>query len=749
MLTALQLLLAIALQPAEKLAAQYPGSRTLRSADGQHLVHASGFLFETGARGPEQAARSFLAQHGAAFGVAGGQELLLAGAPAAGEPGAVRFRRAIAGLPVFGGDLVVGVDAQGRVFVVNSGRVAARASGRHALGNAAARAAATASVLRASGRAGSATVTAGWRAFGDAMRAVYRVDFIAHDPPGDWRVYVDGESGKPLFRENLRDYASAQGRVLEVSPVETAAALCPVSGETRTTCASPVTVTLPNLATGANLAGTQTTVYNCGGADAPDAAVGVPGPCTPVPAVGSAFNFSLDTTYSSATDGFAAAMAYYHLDKHVSFLKRLDPTLPPASATQTGSSRAVRGSLPALVNAHQGGVPLENAFYSGLLDAMVFGQGAAADYTYDATVMYHELTHGAVFAWGGFDLDVDALGAVFEPKGLNEGTADAMAVSETGRSAMGTFLGGTETPPRPYIRDMDDPAASRTCQGDLVPGTTRVSGLSGEEHQDGEIWNGFYWEVYQGLKTAGLKGCNGTCEAGPAIQYKTMQLAGGTIPTFASYWQTFKSAATALFPSQPAVATYIDCVAKRRKLDKCDRTVPVFAGESKVQFVQLQFSPFQVTLQANGATQFAVCSGEDRESVAYWRKGEPVKLSADQHGAPIVTAADFGTIFRQPCSGTPASFNIPTSGTWYVLLESADGNVFRLDANATGIAARPTSVAAPTCALPSLQTTPPPGGGGGGCSSPGVAGLPALATALAGLLRRRRKSARPGLSARS
>src|SRR6266478_1799920 len=176
MLAIFPLLLAIALHPAERFAAQYPGSRTLLSADGQHLVHASGFLAETGARGPEQAARSFLSQHGAAFGVAGGQELLLAGAPAARETGAVRFRRAIAGLPVFGGDLVVGVDARGRVFVVNSGRVAAGTIGRHALENAAARAAATASVLRAPGRAGPATVTIGWRAFGSAMRAVYRVD---------------------------------------------------------------------------------------------------------------------------------------------------------------------------------------------------------------------------------------------------------------------------------------------------------------------------------------------------------------------------------------------------------------------------------------------------------------------------------------------------------------------------------------------------------------------------------------------
>ena len=57
------------------------------------------------------------------------------------------------------------------------------------------------------------------------------------------------------------------------------------------------------------------------------------------------------------------------------------------------------------------------------------------------------------------------------------------------------------------------------------------------------------------------------------------------------------------------MATYVDCVAKRRKLDQCDRTVPVHAGETKVQFIRLRFSPFQFVLPAIGATQFAVCSG--------------------------------------------------------------------------------------------------------------------------------------------
>src|SRR5436190_646871 len=80
------------------------------------------------------------------------------------------------------------------------------------------------------GGIGPARVESGWHSLGAMTRAVYRVDFVAREPAGDWRVMVDGESGAPLFRLDLRAYASAAGSAFEVSPVETTADLCPVSG---------------------------------------------------------------------------------------------------------------------------------------------------------------------------------------------------------------------------------------------------------------------------------------------------------------------------------------------------------------------------------------------------------------------------------------------------------------------------------------------------------------------------------------
>lgn len=721
------LLSILAATPVERFARAFPGSERIATGDGTRLLHASGFLAAPAAAGPVEAARAFLASEGAAFGVSPAQELVLRGAPLAGRPEAVRFERRVGGLPVFGGDLVVGVDGGNRVFAVNAADVPAAAAGRHAIGEAAARAAALASFPGGARGAGPAAVTPGWRRLLSSLRAVYRVDFVAAQPPGDWRIFVDGETATPLFREDLRAYATAPGTAYEVSPTETAAAACAPSGGGLSFCASPVAATLNNLvaAPPTTLVGTQAAVYDCKGADAPTSPANVPGPCAPVSSASGAFSFPADGTFTLKTDDFAAAMAYYHLDRHVSFFKALDATLPG------GTARALNGSLPGLVNAFEAGAPLENAYYSGGLDAMVFGQGATADYAYDATVIYHEFTHGVVAAWGGYNIDIDAQGGLDEPAAVNEGTADAMAASETGRSTIGSFITSTAAPAAPYLRDMDDPTATRTCRGDgtvvIQFGASAVNGLDGEVHDDGEIWNGFYWEVYQGLKAAGVKGCGGACEAAPAIQYGAVQLSGGTSPTLNGYWKTFKAAAAALFPSQPAVASYVDCVGLRRKFDGCDRTVPVYAGERKLEFVRLRWAPFQMVVQTTGPTSFQVCSLNGTATTVHARVGAPVALSAIDPATLNATVTETGSVaFTQACSG--GTFTVSLSGaaaTWYLLFESPAAvlsntpgfDIYRVDLPASGVASRPAATAPPTCTFsaaplaiaPAAPATPPRG----------------------------------------
>jgi len=344
---------------------------------------------------------------------------------------------------------------------------------------------------------------------------------------------------------------------------------------------------------------------------------------------------------------------------------------------------------------------------------MVFGQGTNADFAYDATVMYHEFTHGVVFAWGGFNPTTDSLGAQWEARALNEGTADAMAASESGRSQIGSFItaagASPSSSPGPFLRDLSDPSASRTCQGDgtLVPGLIVVNGLDGEEHDDGEIWNGFYWEVYQGLKSAGIKACNGTCEAGPAIQYKALQLSANTSPTFNSYWQTFKTATSVMFPPASGAAAYVDCVAKRRKLDKCDRTVPLYAGEKKEEVVNFRYSPFQIVINATGQAQFSICSVAATATTIYARNGSAIQVDP----ATGTVTADASASFTHQCSAGVQTFTIGSAAgeTWYLLLDlgsTAVADFYRIDMGTTGVSSRPAAAPIPTCAPPILTATP-------------------------------------------
>jgi uncharacterized protein (TIGR03382 family) len=707
-LAALLCSLAIPANPVAEIVDLHPGSSRVLSRDGQRLVHLGGFAALTGARTPEAAARTFLSAHGDAFGITARHRLVLHGLPVAGAVGPVRFGRTIDGLPLFGGDVVVGIDAANRVFLVNVGDVGPQVSGRHSIGEPAAEQAALGAFPRGVRGAGAARVQAGWLPLFGAVRAVYRVDFMAQEPAGDWRVLVDGETGRALARFDLRTRATAPGMVFEVSPAETAAALCPLNGSTRTLCASPVSVVFPDLSTGANLVGSQTQVYNCNGQNDPTSPTPwiPPGTCSSVAAVTGAFNFAVDTTWKSPSDNFSAAMAYFHLDKHVSFFKKLDATPPPSSG-DGASSRALRGSLPALVNNFDQNQPFENAFFSPNLDAMVFGQGADGDYAYDATVMYHEFTHGVVWAWGGFSLVFDSLGTNWEASAVNEGTADAMAASETGRSFVGSFLGAVNPPGSFSGRDLSDANASRTCQGDGTVvnhfGANGINGLDGEEHDDGEIWNGFFWEVFDGLRTAGIKGCSGNCEAGGAIQYKALQLAAGTPPTFNSYWQTFKSAASALYPSDAAVANYVDCVAKRRKLDHCDRTVPVYSGETKILAIRARFSAFQVAIPVTGSSSVTICSLGGTSTVLHGRAGQPVQITGvDGNGNPIFAEDGTQTLVQACANGTDT---VPLNGgatTWYLLFDVGSPGpqeLYKLVANGPSVAARPANTAPPTCTI--------------------------------------------------
>jgi hypothetical protein len=193
-----------------RFAEAFPAATTVPAAGSGRLTHASAFEAAGLGATPEAAARAFLARWGEAFGVGPEQRLHLRTAPAPGRPGPVRFERRVGGLPVFDGDLVVGVDARNAVVLVNGSDVPPRAEGRVRLSRAAAVRAALAALPDVATQDEPIAVR-GWRAGGEVLRPVWRVDFSAQQPPGDWRTYVDAQTGQVLFRTDRRAFGGAAG----------------------------------------------------------------------------------------------------------------------------------------------------------------------------------------------------------------------------------------------------------------------------------------------------------------------------------------------------------------------------------------------------------------------------------------------------------------------------------------------------------------------------------------------------------
>ena len=203
MIPVLLLAAALGLGGADDFRAAFPAAFTTESPAGGRLTHASRFEARGLGRTPEAAARAFLARYGAAFGVGARERLVARGAPAPGRSGAVRFERRLGGLPVFDADVVVGVDAANAVILVNASDAPGEASGRAGISRRAAIRAARAAIpgLESSDEPRTAR---GWKGLGPVLRPVWRVDLTAARPPGDWRSYVDAETGKVLLRVDLR-----------------------------------------------------------------------------------------------------------------------------------------------------------------------------------------------------------------------------------------------------------------------------------------------------------------------------------------------------------------------------------------------------------------------------------------------------------------------------------------------------------------------------------------------------------------
>jgi Zn-dependent metalloprotease len=202
------LLLAAAGGGAASFKAAFPEASVIEAPACGTVTSASGFEARGLGNTPEEAARAFLEKYGAAFGVGRGQQLSVL--PTVPPGPIVRFQRRIGGLPVFDGDIVIGTTGDSTVIVVNTSAVPAKVTGKARTSRSAAIRSAKAAIPKLkTSDAGHAE--RGWRAAGQAVRPVWRVDFVAARPAGDYRSYVDAETGKVLFRVDRRRTNSPGG----------------------------------------------------------------------------------------------------------------------------------------------------------------------------------------------------------------------------------------------------------------------------------------------------------------------------------------------------------------------------------------------------------------------------------------------------------------------------------------------------------------------------------------------------------
>lgn len=120
--------------------------------------------------------------------------------------------------------------------------------------------------------------------------------------------------------------------------------------------------------------------------------------------------------------------------------------------------------------------PYDNAFYSFEPRGLVFGQGASADFGYDADVVMHELGHFIVDSRGGPHSSVpDAYGFPVDGGALNEAFADYFSCAIQGDPVPGEYVFSDGT----YGRNL---SGSLTC-----------ADRYGEAHYDGEPFAQALW----------------------------------------------------------------------------------------------------------------------------------------------------------------------------------------------------------------------------------------------------------------
>lgn len=440
----------------------------------------------------EAGARTFVQRYGGAFGVLPEDELVLTDQRGDGFGTTFRFERHKAGAPVHQAEVVVTFDGRHRVVMVHAGAQVPPAKG---------------SFVRPPPRANSSRA---WVRDGAALRPAWVTTRTLEDGATLWEA-EDAETGQGLGRHEIR--WQANGRVYDFSPARDASGLCPlVADGGYRPCAQTVLRPLGNLTT---LSGPRAVGRNCLGQGSGTG-------CLPraMPNAQGDFDF-MPNLGTSTMDTFSEVTAYYQADRFSAWVDGLSPPF------QTAGGLGVVDVFTNVGN-YEGGFFMASGPFNRM--GIRLGQ-QLADWSYDADIIHHELGHAVVNRTSRFSFySRDMLGVNADPGGLNEGTADYLALSlkgfpQLGENVASRVMEGGGNIDRPYVRTLE---TRRMCQVTSIPAATNVAigGRVGQVHADGTIWATFLWTLRERLATVSTSGRCMNCNATDIVVMRALDSLG-------------------------------------------------------------------------------------------------------------------------------------------------------------------------------------------------------------------------------
>lgn len=169
--------------------------------------------------------------------------------------------------------------------------------------------------------------------------------------------------------------------------------------------------------------------------------------------------------------GFKEVMVYFHIDRVQRYIQKL------------GFDNILNNPIKVDVN----GQDDDNSFYSPKTKSLSFGTGGVDD-AEDAEIILHEYGHAIQ------DNQVPGFGEEPETRAMGEGFGDYLAAS--------FFSDKKSTALKPTIGSWDAVAysgAEPPCLRRLDSNKKYPKDITGEEHNDGEIWSAALWEIRAAL----------------------------------------------------------------------------------------------------------------------------------------------------------------------------------------------------------------------------------------------------------